>query len=233
MSITFSAVTTISVTHSAQQYPLVQIVDSNGEVMIPQTLTHNSISNFTVVFGTVSSGTIIYGGGSGPQIVISNFGDNRILTSGNTATSSNAESNLTFDGGTFTVNGTSSLSGHTTFQQTSEVVNTSPGATSSSVIYDFSSGSIWYHATASSNYSANFINMPTVNNRAITATVIISQGLTGYAPTSVRIEGVTQSLKWASGTYSLSSNKVDIIGFTFLRTGNAWSQVFGQISSFS
>ena len=117
--------------------------------------------------------------------------------------------------------------------ETSEIVNSTPGATATSVVYDFTTGAIWYHATASTNYSANFTNIPTTNNRAITATIIISQGATGYSPTSVRIDGVTQSVKWSSGTYSVSTNKVDIVGFTFLRSGNSWSQVFGQISSFS
>jgi len=140
---------------------------------------------------------------------------------------------LTFDGGTLTVAATASLTGHTIFSETSEVVNSTPGATATSVVYDFTTGSIWYHSTASTNYSANFINIPTTNNRAITATIIISQGATGYSPTSVRIDGVTQSVRWSSGTYSVSTNKVDVVGFTFLRSGNAWAQIFGQISSFS
>ena len=220
-------------THSTLQYPLIQVIDSYGSIAVPESVTHNTTSNFSVTFATVSSGTIIYGGGSGPQLTIENYGDNRILTSGVNATTSYAESNLTFDGGTLTVTGTSSLSGHTIFQQTSEVVNTTPNATASSVVYDFTSGSIWYHSTASTNYSANFINIPTTNNRAVTATIIISQGLTGYSPTAVRIDGITQSIKWANGTYSVSTNKVDIGGFTFIRSGSSWAQVFGQISSFS
>jgi hypothetical protein len=185
-------------------------------------------------------GTGAGGGETGPQgpqgntsFIVESSGDNRILTSNGTATGSVAESNLTFDGGTLTVAATASLTGHTIFSETSEVVNSTPGATATSVVYDFTTGSIWYHATASTNYSANFINIPTTNNRAITATIIISQGATGYSPTSVRIDGFTQSVRWSSGTYSVSTNKVDVVGFTFLRSGNAWAQIFGQISSFS
>ena len=134
-------------------------------------------------------------------------------------------------GSTSSISGTQGPQGSA--GETSEIVNSTPGATATSVVYDFTTGAIWYHATASTNYSANFTNIPTTNNRAITATIIISQGATGYSPTSVRIDGVTQSVKWSSGTYSVSTNKVDIVGFTFLRSGNSWSQVFGQISSFS
>lgn len=114
-----------------------------------------------------------------------------------------------------------------------DLVSTTPAATASLVTYDFNTGSIWYHSTATSNYTADFVNLPTTDNRAITATIIISQGATGYSPNALRISGVTQSIKWSSGTYSVSTNKVDIVGFTFLRTSGTWSQVFGQISSFS
>ena len=144
-----------------------------------------------------------------------------------------AQSNLTFDGSTLTVTGTSSLVGHTILQQTSEIVTSSFGATSSTVIYDFTTGSIWYHATASTNYTANFRNMPTTNGRAITANLLINQGPTGYSPTIVQIDGATQSVKWSGGTYSVSANKLDIVGFTFIRSGGVWVQVLGQISSFS
>lgn len=48
-----------------------------------------------------------------------------------------------------------------------------------------------------------------------------------------KIDGVTQSIKWDGNTYSVLSNKVDIVGFTFIRSDSAWAQVFGQISSFS
>jgi hypothetical protein len=113
------------------------------------------------------------------------------------------------------------------------IVSTSPGATAPTVVYDFTQGSIFYHGTASNNYTANFINVPTTNNRTVTVTIMIAQGSIGYSPIAVRIEGTPQSIKWMGGTYSVSTNKLDVVGFTFLRTGNAWTQVLGQISSFS
>jgi len=170
-------------------------------------------------------------GPTGESLNISNVGDNRILTSDGTATGSYAESNLTFDGSTFTIVGTSSLSGHTILQQISETI-TSSLATSSIMTYDFNVGSIWYHGTASTDFTANFINVPTDENKALTLSIIISQGATGYLPNVLQIEGVTQSIKWASGTYSVSTNKLDIIGLSFLRVESSWI-VLGQIGSFS
>ena len=150
-------------------------------------------------------------------------------TSGTSGTTPTTDWSLS---GSLTVSGTASLEGHTILSEISEIINVTPGATASTVIYDFNTGAIWYHATASTNYTANFTNMPLDNNRVITTTIMISQGLTGYAPTAVQIGGTASPIKWANGTYSVSSNKVDIVGFTFVRSGNVWSQVFGQISSF-
>jgi hypothetical protein len=184
-----------------------------------------------------SSGTSGSAGSSGTSgtgfSTISNYSNNRILTSDGGVDTANAETNLTFDGGSLTVTGTSSLTGHTILQQTSELVATSFGATASTVSYNFESGSVWYHGTANTNYTADFINMPTTNDRAITATIILSQGVTAYSPTVVKIDGTTQTVKWANGTYSVTPNGVDIVGFTFLRSGSAWTQVLGQISTFS
>ena len=118
------------------------------------------------------------------------------------------------------------------FKQVTETITTI-NATASIMTYNFSDGNIWYHATASNNFTANFTNLPTTNNKTITTTIIISQGATGYSPNVVQIAGVTQSIKWAGGTYSVSTNKVDVVGFTFIRSGATWSQVLGQISSFS
>jgi hypothetical protein len=114
------------------------------------------------------------------------------------------------------------------------VLNLQPtGATAATVTYDFSGGSIFYHGTASQNFTADFINIPTKNNRSITATIVLSQGPTAYVPNIVQIEGVTQSVKWAGGTYSGTADGVDIIGFTFIRSGGDWAQVLGQINTFS
>ena len=169
-----------------------------------------------------SSGVDGTSGSSGVDGVIGTSG-----TSGSTPTTDLSLS------GNLSVSGTSSLSGLSVFSEVSEVVTTSYGATNSSVTYDFSSGAIWYHGTASTNYTAKFVNLPTTNDRVLTATIMINQGPTGYSPTSLQIAGVTQSIKWAGGTYSVSTNKVDIVGFTFVRSGSTWTQVLGQISSFS
>lgn len=124
------------------------------------------------------------------------------------------------------------LPSHTVLQQTSEVVNTFTQVTNSVVNYDFSTGQTWYHSNFLDNYTANFVNLPISNNRILRARIIISQGVTACVPTNLTIEGVTQSVKWKSGTYSVSSNNLDVIEFNFVRFNNAWQEVYGETNTF-
>jgi hypothetical protein len=127
---------------------------------------------------------------------------------------------------------TSSLTGLSLLGN-SEVISASVSATASLVVYDYSLSSLWYHATASTNFTANFTNLPTTDNRVLSATIVISQGATAYIPNIVQIAGVTQSIKWAGGTQSGTANSLDLISFNFIRTGNTWTNVIGQIAPFS
>jgi len=127
---------------------------------------------------------------------------------------------------------TSSLTGLSLLGN-SEVISTAVIATASVVVYDYSLSSLWYHATASTNFTANFTNLPTTNNRVLTASIVINQGLNGYIPNIVQIEGVTQSVKWPGGTQSGTSYNLDIVTFNFIRTGNTWTNVIGQVASFT
>lgn len=122
--------------------------------------------------------------------------------------------------------------GHTVFQQTSEVLNSGVQATSSIVTYDFSTGQTWYHSNITDNYTADFINLPITDNRILKAKIVIPQGATAFAPTNLRIDGITQSIRWKSGTYSTSPNNLDVVEFNFIRTGNFWYQVYGEINTF-
>lgn len=114
-----------------------------------------------------------------------------------------------------------------------EVISTSVSATASVVVYDYSLDNMWYHATASSNFTANFTNLPTTDNRVLSASIVINQGLNGYIPNIVQIDGVTQSVKWPGGTQSGTSYNLDIVTFNFIRTSGTWTNVIGQVASFT
>jgi hypothetical protein len=130
-----------------------------------------------------------------------------------------------------TVAGTASFNGITLLQEVTEVINTTPGATSSTVVYNFTTGANWYHSSANTNYTANFTNVPTDSNRVITVTIVIVQGLTAYVPTAVQINSSATTIKW-SGSSTGNASQTDIIGFTFMRISSSWV-VLGQINTFA
>jgi hypothetical protein len=72
----------------------------------------------------------------------------------------------------------------------------------------------------------NAINVPTDSSKALTINVIVTQGSTGYIPTTFQIAGTNQTIRWASAVAPVgtsSASKLDIFTFTLLRTSaNTW-----------
>lgn len=123
------------------------------------------------------------------------------------------------------------ITGLSTLQQLSEVLNTKTSATGS-VTHDFSTGSIWYHSSISTNFTAAFTNVPTTNNRTISITLILSQGATGRYPNAVAINGSTVSINWVGNlTPSPSTNRFDIVSFLLVRVSNNWV-VLGSLTPY-
>jgi hypothetical protein len=204
--------------------PIVQFESKNHNVNVPYSL--NYIDNPSVgvhvytlrLEGNVSGSDFQFGEASGPSLSIYELGgvpaDNLSLS------------------GNLSVSGTATFSGLTVLQEVTEVINSTPGATASTLVYDFSTGSNWYHSSINTNYTANFINIPITDNRVTTVSIVINQGSTAYIPQVVQIGGTASTIKWAGGTASGNANQVDIVGFTFIRSGGSWAQVLGQINTF-
>jgi hypothetical protein len=67
----FAGQTTVSITHNFGAYPLVQVIDNTGAVLIPLSIINNTINDFTVTFNANTTGTIMASVGSPqPQAVI-------------------------------------------------------------------------------------------------------------------------------------------------------------------
>jgi hypothetical protein len=123
------------------------------------------------------------------------------------------------------------FTGTTTLQQSTEVLNTKTSATGY-VNHDYSTGSVWYHSSISANFTAGFTNVPTTDNRTIVCTLILSQGATAYIPNVVQIGGVGQTIKWLGNVEPPGNvNKIDIVSFSMIRTGSAWT-VLGSLSTY-
>jgi hypothetical protein len=207
-----------------------------GPVDAVITTTQTTVVSFRIVSGSSLSGlggSIDFPtGGSYPWFDIEVISGYSPLVNGTSGTSGTTPTTSLSLSETLTVDGTASFSGLTVLQEVTEVINSTPGATASTVVYDFSTGSNWYHSSINTNYTANFTNIPTTNNRATTVTIVLNQGSTAYIPTSVQVDGDSQTIRWAGGTASGTPNQVDIVGFTFIRSGGSWAQVLGQINTF-
>ena len=123
------------------------------------------------------------------------------------------------------------FTGTTSLQQTTELLNTKTGATGT-VDHDFSTGAIWYHSSISADFTANFTNVPTTNNRTIVVTLVLDQGEVAYIPTAVQIDSSAATINWIGGDppSGLFLAK-DIVVFTLIRIASTWT-VLGSISSY-
>jgi len=123
------------------------------------------------------------------------------------------------------------LDGLATFYKSTEVINTKTGATGT-VIHDFSTGAIWYHSSLAANFTANFINVPTTNDRTINVVLVLIQGATARIPNVLEINGSAQTINWQDNVIpSGNNNKRDIVSFSLIRTSNNWL-VLGSLSTY-
>ena len=127
---------------------------------------------------------------------------------------------------------TSFTSGIPNFQSVSQTVVPLTGATGV-VTHNLSNGAVFFHSSISANFTANFTNVPTTDDRGIGVALILDQGGTGYLPTAVQINGASVTLRWAYNVVPTpSTNQVDTVSFTLIRTGATW-YVIGQHTNFA
>ncbi len=107
-----------------------------------------------------------------------------------------------------------------TFTQVAEITATKTGATGT-VTYDFTEANTWVHTSSSANWTANFTNVPTTNNRVITLNLILVQGAIPYYPTVIQIAGITQTVNWLGNTPT--GNDTEILTVNLIRTSSAWT----------
>jgi hypothetical protein len=77
----------------------------------------------------------------------------------------------------------------------------------------------------------NFTNVPTDNNYIMTTNVMVTQGSTGYIPTTLNINGSGATIRWSNGLTPTATNgagKIDIFTFSFHRTNSGTWIVFAS-----
>lgn len=98
--------------------------------------------------------------------------------------------------------------------------------------FDYTSGSIFYLTGITGNGTWNVNSVPTDDNKAITLTFIISQGVTPYSGSQYQINSSNVTVKWVDNTVPTgSANNIDVIGLSAFRVGSSWN-VIGSLSTF-
>jgi hypothetical protein len=132
---------------------------------------------------------------------------------------------------TATFTGGAVISGTTDVQELREQV-VEPTLTSNSATLDWTQGNIYYIATApTNNMTLNFTNIPTDVLKIMSVNVFVTQGSTGYIPTTLQIGGVSQTIRWQDGLAPAPTNsagKIDVFSFTFQRTSSGSWIVYGS-----
>jgi len=87
-------------------------------------------------------------------------------------------------------------------------------------------------AGVGSNYTANFVNLNLLDNRATSLTIVIYQLASPGIPTAVQIEGVAQTINWQANVVpSGTANRKDVVSFSIINAGGTYT-VLGQLVSF-
>jgi len=106
------------------------------------------------------------------------------------------------------------------FKSVAEEVKVGTG-TSVTIDFDGGDGNIGFVASPSGPITLYVNDIPTTgfSNKAITLTVAINQGATGYACSSVYFNGTQKTLRWASGTVSAGNTScIDYYNFVGIDT---------------
>lgn len=195
----------------------------------------------TATSGSSEGGDIAIIGGTATSSGAPSIGGNVVINSGSGQSSNgfiaigklhptsievgNSEGTLTVDGAV-TLYGNLTANGSFSVQQIREKVTDST-ITSNVMTCNYETGAIFYQGTApSANFTLNVTNLPTDNGHAITVSVFVTQGSTGYYPNVLQIAGVGQTIKWSGGnapTPTSSSGKIDLFTFTLIRRSSAWT----------
>lgn len=151
---------------------------------------------------------------------------NSIATKANTA-SPTFTGTAIFDG--LTVTGTAR------FQEVVEDV-VDVAHTSNALTCDYALGNVYFMATAfTGNGTVNVTNAPTTDGRVFSVTLFVTQGATGYNPTTLNINGSAATIRWNSGsapTPTSGAGKIDVYTFTLVRRASAWTVLATMVNNF-
>ena len=227
--------TTLSTTTLSVNDPIVFIGDGNATDAVDLGLvgeyTTGGTTKYTGIVRDASDGVVKFYKDTtvAPSAGVVNFGGAGVaytdikvgaITSG-AITASGALSATSFS-----TTGGMTVSGTTDIQEMREQIVDVTLSTNTGTL-DWTAGNIYYIATApTGNMAFNATNVPADVSKTMTINVMVTQGATGYIPTTFQIAGVSQPIRWAAAATpspSSSAGKIDIFTFNLIRTSaGAW-----------
>lgn len=219
----------------------------SGSMKIPISATNPPSETGSFYFNTVSKSLFTYDGtqwysgssGGGTATTVTNFGDNRIITSDGTSTGLNAESNFSFDGSTLQITGSTVIS-----SSTSTPAITLIGSGSTILSISGSNGSVFSinDSTSGSLFAVTDGNGQPIFDVQSSGRVFVGSTSNGYS-----YEELTRQTLILTGTSSIytiptSSYGSFIMDYTItsgsaptpgVRTGTLYSTWFGGLITVS
>jgi len=131
-----------------------------------------------------------------------------------------------------TASDTISFSNLITFQETAETTSSISGA-NAIVQHNFQTANIFYHTNLGGDFTANFVNVPTDNDRALSVVLVLVQGSTAYIPSGLSVDGTGVTINWQGGSIpSGNANLIDVVSFTLLRQNSTWTAL-GSLTTYN
>lgn len=125
----------------------------------------------------------------------------------------------------------SNFIGVTTTHLPASIVNTIINADGVVNLDIQAAGNTFYFITAAGNFTANFINVPTVQNRSYTMSLVIAQVTPAVIPAAVQINGTPYSISWVNNLVPTGTpSNTDIVSITLLNLNGTWS-VTGSLAT--
>ena len=98
---------------------------------------------------------------------------------------------------------------------------------------DWTTGNVFFIGTApTGNMTFNITNVPTDNGEIMSVTVFVTQGSTGYIPSTLNINGSSATIRWVNGSNPVPTSqagKIDIFSLSLIRRASSWT-VLGSSS---
>ena len=137
--------------------------------------------------------------------------------------------------GPFSSSGDSIFYGRVDFEGIRETVS-SVSASGDLLTCDYTYACVFYLANSTGitkNYTVDVINVPTDDGYAMTISVIVNQGSTGYYPSVLKVNGIPENIKWVNDSApSVNANKIDIYNFTLIRISGSWVVLGGASNNY-